>query len=212
MNKVKIAKELVKLAKSLVAEYQPSLFNEYHDIDVERCCLITWFDESIFDSDYECIHYSNNDRNIYLYSNAIEKKPYEIFEMDFEDDEIDERGTNWKEFFSSCASSWLNNATMREGWKFKKPYAYVVSTGYSQSDTVQVIYDTTEITNNAKAYFDEFFWQDYVDLEIKIDNEYYDQYDILGDDLEFYDKNKVIEGVKKIMGNEFNDDVKNQLE
>jgi beta-glucosidase-like glycosyl hydrolase len=132
--------------------------------------------------------------------------------MDFEDDEIDERGTDWNEFFSCCASSWLNNATMREGWKFKKPYAYVISKGYSQSDVVQIIYDTTEIPNNAKAGFDEFFWQSYVDLEIKIDGEYYDQYDILGDDLEFYHKDKVIEGVKKIMGNEFNDDIKNQLE
>jgi hypothetical protein len=40
---IKVAKALIKLAKSLVADNQPYLFNEYHDVDVERCCMSEWF-------------------------------------------------------------------------------------------------------------------------------------------------------------------------
>ena len=66
MNKnVKIAKELVRLAKRLVSK-SSYLFPDLHDVEVNYCSMRPCFDRMSFESDYERIG-DYKDNGIYLY-------------------------------------------------------------------------------------------------------------------------------------------------
>ena len=207
MNKnVRIAKELVKLAKSLVSKSN-YLFPDMHDVEVNYCSMSPCFDRMSFESDYERIG-NYKDNGIYLYDNLQGKKPVDVFDMSKLNEEwVDFYGERWDQFFSETSRN-LNNTVMEV--PLKQEYGYVIARGDSQSDWTQVIYEKSQVQNPQK-FFNDFFYGYQLDLSVTIDGEEFNGYDIL-DDISDYSKQKVIDALKSKLGANFSDDVKSQLE
>ena len=202
MNKnVRIAKQLVKLAKSLVAENN-YLFSDLHDVEVNDCYMTGCFDRLTFDSDYQRI--GDYEDGTYLYGSLCGKKPSDIFDLDGWADSYKE---DWKQFFSEASEN-LNNCTHYDA-KLNDNYGYVIARGNSQSDWAQVIYDKSEV-QNAQAFFDDFFYGYQLCISITIDGEEYDNYDVI-DNLSDYSKQKVIDSLKVKLGDKFSNDIESQL-
>lgn len=74
---------------------------------------------------------------------------------------------------------------------------YYISNGYSQGDAVYIISIDEELNNKLRKYIDHVLWDTPIFIRLEVDGEEFNDDDLL-DDMYEYDKNSVIEKVKKL--------------